>query len=89
MVTEVSGEWVADLVTMTCRNTANNIVIVFEKLEKTLIGKIKNIPLELVNKWAKEKQGDKNIINAIKEAEEIFLEAYHEKDKNGISEGIL
>lgn len=71
-----SNEWVADIVTMTCSNKTNNIVVVFEILERILIGKIKNIPLELVNKWTNEKKGETNINNAIKEAEEIFLKAY-------------
>jgi hypothetical protein len=78
MVSNTSGEWVADLITMTCSNTNNNIVVCFEELERTLIGKIKIIPLDLAKKWAKEKQGDRNINNAIKEAEKIFLKAYHE-----------
>jgi len=76
MITD--DEWVVDLVTMTCMNKTNNIVVVFEKYRKILIGKIKCIPLELANKWAKEKQGDININNMIKEAEESFMKAYLE-----------
>jgi len=76
-VTTTNTEWVADVVTMTCKNTTNNIVIIFEKLGINLTGKIKKLPLELINKWTVEKNGEVNIRNAVKEAEEIFLRAYH------------
>jgi hypothetical protein len=73
----ISGEeWVVDMVAMTCWNKTNNIVVVFEKHKNIVIGKIKSIPLELVNKWAKDKQGDTNIKNIIKEAEETFMRAF-------------
>jgi len=76
MVATANTEWVADVVTMTCKNTTNNIVVIFEKLGINLTGKIKNLPLELINKWTVEKNGEVNIRNAVKEAEEIFLKAY-------------
>jgi len=86
-VTTANTEWVADVVTMTCKNTANNIVVLFEKLGKTLTGKIINLPLELINKWAVEKTVERNIRNALKEAEEIFLKAYSNNNyENGISD---
>jgi hypothetical protein len=78
MIIAVNGEWVADTVNMTCRNTTNNIVVVFEKFESSLVGKIKNIPLDLVKKWTAEKLGDRNIRNMVTEAEKIFLKAYFE-----------
>ncbi|MDR0473397.1 MAG: hypothetical protein LBH43_06985 [Treponema sp.] len=78
MITAANGEWITDTVNMTCRNTTNNIVVVFEKFESNLVGKIKNIPLELVKKWTAEKRGDRNIRNTVMEAEEIFLKAYSE-----------
>jgi hypothetical protein len=77
MVTTAKGEWIADLVTMTCKNTTNNIVVSFEKNERILVGKIENIPLELKGKWVKEKQEDININNALIEAEVIFLKEYY------------
>jgi hypothetical protein len=80
MVTTASNEWAADLVTMTCKNTTNNIVVVFEKNERILIGKIKSIPLELVKKWTEEKKEDTNINNALIEAEIIFLKEYYASD---------
>jgi len=78
MDAHIDDEWVVDLLSMTCWNKTNNIVVVFEKNEKILIGKIKSIPLELVNKWAKENKGiiNANINNTIKEAEESFMKAY-------------
>jgi len=69
-----------DMVTMTCKNTTNNIVVLFEKLGKTLTGKIINLPLELINKWTIEKKGEINIRNALLEAEEIFLKEYFESN---------
>jgi len=86
MVTNTNAEWVADVVTMTCKNTTNNIVVLFEKRGKTLTCKIIDIPLELINKWRIEKKGERNIRNTITEAEEIFLRAYYENEKEeGIS----
>jgi len=76
MVSHASDEWVADIESMTCVNTKNNIIVEFEKTENIFEGKIKNIPLELVKKWTSEKQCEKNIKNAVKEAEEIFLREY-------------
>jgi len=78
MVTTTKSEWVADVVTMTCRNTTNNIVVLFERLGKTLKGKIKGIPLKLLNEWRIEEEGEKNIRNTITEAEEMFLIAYYD-----------
>lgn len=76
METSTDDEWVVDITTMTCMNKTNNIVVVFEKFGKILIAKIKSIPLELVNKWAKDNKIEKNINNTIKEAEDSFLKAY-------------
>jgi hypothetical protein len=80
MVTTANTEWVADVVTMTCKNTTKNIVVLFEKLGKTLKGEIINIPLELINNWRIENKGELNIRCAVKEAEEIFLKAYKKGD---------
>jgi hypothetical protein len=86
--TITNTEWVADTATMTCKNTTNNIVVLFERLGKNLTGKIINLPLELINKWAVEKTVEKNIRNALREAEEIFFNAYF-KDDYEISEKSL
>jgi hypothetical protein len=81
MVTTTNSGWVADVVTMTCKNTTNNIIVLFEKIGKTLNGKIINISLELINEWRVEEKGGKNIRNTIAEAEEVFLETYYQKKK--------
>ena len=73
-----NDEWVVDMADMSCWNKTNNIVVVFEKYGKILIAKIKSIPLELVNKWAKEDQVERNINVTIKEAEDSFMRAYLE-----------
>ena len=78
MITISDGEWIADLRAMTCRNYINNIVVVFEKKGKMPIGKIKDIPIELMEKWAALPHGENNIKNAVMEAEEVFLRAYLE-----------
>jgi hypothetical protein len=77
MVMTVDSDWITDLVTMKCRNTVNNIVVAFEKNERILIGKIESIPLELLKKWGKEIEGEKNINNALVEAELVFLREYY------------
>ena len=91
MITIASGEWIADLGSMTCRNITNNIVVSFEKEGKALRGKIKDIPMELFAKWAEEPQGEKKVQNTVMEAEEVFLRAYFESDieTNGIREELL
>ena len=73
----ISGEeWVVDITDMTCWNKTNNIVVVFENHKNIFIGKIRSIPLELVNKWTKDKQGDTKIKNTIKEAEDYLMKAF-------------
>ena len=81
-------EWIADLVSMTCRNINNKIVVVFEKFGKAINGKIKDIPMDLFAKWAADPHGERNIQKAVMEAEEVFLKAYIESDieKNGFKE---
>jgi hypothetical protein len=75
----VNDEWVADLVKMTCRNKKNNIVILFRKINGSLIGEIKNLPMKIVIKWATEGRGNISIKNTVTEAEFIFIKAYLEQ----------
>jgi len=77
----IKGKWIADIRTMKCRNTTNNIVVLFEKMGINLTGKIKNLPLELIYKWTFEKNIEFNIRNTMKEAEEIFINAYFQSKK--------
>jgi len=85
MLTTVYGEWVIDLVKMTCRNTTNNIVILFKNFNGSFIGEIKNLPMKIVIKWATEGKGNINIKNTVIEAEIIFLKAYFEQKKKKIT----
>ena len=78
--TTENTEWIADAQTMTCKNITNNIVVLFEMLGKSLTGKIINLPLELINNWAVEKAVERNIRNALREAEEIFFKTYFIND---------
>ena len=52
----------------------------FEKQGNTLLGKIKDMPIELMAQWAKEGHGEREIQKAVMEAEEVFLRAYFEND---------
>ena len=80
MITIASDKWIADLGTMTCHNVTNKIIVVFEKSGKTMAGKIKDMPMELMAKWAAEPEGEMKIQKAVMEAEEVFLRAYFESD---------
>jgi len=74
-------KWITDIKKMKCKNTNNNIVVTFKKLGINLTGKIKNLPLELIYQWTAEKNIEFNIRNTMKEAEEIFINAYFQSKK--------
>ena len=80
MITITSDEWIADVGAMMCRNVSNKIIVGFERSGKTLTGKIKDMPMELMAKWAGEPEGEMKIQKAVMEAEEVFLRAYFESD---------
>ena len=63
MVSIAQGEWIADLGAMVCRNINNGIVVCFEKSGKALLGKIKDMPMEVMQHWAMLKHGDRLIQN--------------------------
>ena len=85
MVSIVSDEWIVDLGAMACRNINNKIVITFEKKGKALLGKIKDMPIEMIIELAGKPDGHKYMRKAVKEAEKVFCKAYHE---NMIESGI-
>jgi len=91
MITIAQGEWIADLGSMVCRNINNGVVVGFEKSGKTLVGKIKDMSMELFGELASQKNGHKIIQKTVMDAEEVFLRAYIESDfeKNGIREYML
>ena len=80
MVTIAQGEWIADLGAMYCRNINTGIIVSFEKSGNTLIGKVKDMPIELLRHWAMLVNGHKLMQKAVMEAEEVFLRAYVESD---------
>jgi hypothetical protein len=77
MTTVESDEWAIDLRNMTCRNTKNNIVVIFKKVEGNIVGKIKNLPIKIVNEWTAKGLGNKSIKKAVIEAEIVFMKRYH------------
>ena len=80
MVHIASGEWLVDTEAMLCRNNRTNIVVGFEKSGEAYIGKIKDMPLELMVKLAKMKDGEKLIQKAVMDAEDVFLKEMFEKN---------
>ena len=78
MVISECGNWVADLMTLTCWNCTNKIVVSFEKHGQIMTGRIKNIPLELMHKLMSDPQGKQHIRDQLKEAEKAFLSVYLE-----------
>jgi len=80
-----TGKWVVDLLNLTCRNIENQIVVAFEKKGPALEGKIKNMPVELLEMWAREASNENRIRKAVIEADEVFFRAYfdNEIDRKG------
>jgi hypothetical protein len=72
-----SGEWIADLGTMTCRNYTKKITEEFEKQGEAIIGKMSEVPDSLTKKWGSSKNGKKVVNKILKEAEEVFLMVYY------------
>jgi hypothetical protein len=80
MVTLTNGEWIADLGAMLCRNINTKMVVEFEECGRTYRGKIRDMPIKLMSKWAKQKHGEKLVFKAITEAEEVFLRTLFESN---------
>ena len=74
--------WIADLETMTCRNINTNIVVTFKKRRNIFLPTIKDVPVDIVEKWAKMKDGEKEQEKIIAEAEDVFMNAFIENDNN-------
>lgn len=91
MVTITNDEWIANLGSMTCCNINTKMIVKFKESGNIFIGKIRDMPIEIMSKWAKQWYGERLIKNAVKEAEEVFLRAFIESDieKNGIREEFL
>jgi hypothetical protein len=80
MVYGSSGQWIADLNAMTCRNYVWNITVAFEKQGEAIIGKISDMPNNLNRKWILTKNGYQILKKIIRDAEEVFFMAYFENE---------
>ena len=78
-MTENDALWEPDLENMTYRNIYNNTVVEFKKKGQVIIGRIRDIPHELFEVWAKKVNGHVLMHNMIMEAETVFIEAYYPK----------
>jgi len=74
--TNGTDKWVVDLLNLTCRNIENQIVVAFEKRGPALEGKIRDLPVELLEMWAREANSEHHIKRAVIEADEVFFRAY-------------
>jgi hypothetical protein len=80
MIRITDGKWIADLGAMKCRNIENGIEVSFTQKGKIFEGKLQDMPVELLKKWAALPDGELNIRLAVEEAEEVFLRAWFEKE---------
>jgi hypothetical protein len=83
MQTKQCGKWLVDLDNFTCCNTENELVIVFEKRGKMLMGTIKNIPIRLVQQWTQDPKCEVEIRKALIEADEVFFKVYFSREIAG------
>jgi len=73
-------KWVVDLLNLTCRNIENQIVVAFEKRGPALEGKIRDMPVELLEMWTREANGENHIKRVVIEADEVFFRAYFDNE---------
>ena len=69
------ADWIADLAAMACRNINTKMVVVCEKEGLGFRGKIEDMPIELMQKWATTPDGEMFMQEAVLEAEEVFAES--------------
>ena len=89
MDTFTSGAWIADLDAMLCCNVNNRVVVEFEKKGEAVVGQVKDMPFELLAKWAEKPDGRRRMQEMVIEAEGVFLNAYFEslQEKNEPAKG--
>ena len=75
----VDEEWIVDTDAMLCTNNLTKIMVKFTKNGDTYIGKIIDMPMELMARLAKMKDGDSFLQKAVLDAEEIFTKEIFEK----------
>ena len=78
--TKTIKNWKVDLENLTCQNIENHMIIAFEKKGTALEGKIRDMPIELLEKWAREPNGERHIKIAVIEADEVFFRAYFNRE---------
>ncbi|GHV92827.1 hypothetical protein AGMMS50268_33300 [Spirochaetia bacterium] len=76
--TITQSPWIADIPTMTCRHTTNNMILQFTKEGKSLKPEIKEMPKELLTTIAKNPSNLSHLQDLIDEGKAIFLRAYFE-----------
>jgi len=74
------NDWVADLETMTCRNIISNIVVIFERESNIFLPRIKDIPVDVFDKWVYMNNEEDEKEKIISEAEDVFMKAFIESD---------
>ncbi|GHU51819.1 hypothetical protein FACS189496_0890 [Bacilli bacterium] len=74
--TITQNPWIADIPTMTCRHTTNNMILQFAKKGKSLKPEIKEMPKELLTTVAKNPKNLSHLQELIEEGKDFFLRAY-------------
>jgi hypothetical protein len=80
MQTVSNMDWIINLDEMTCHNINTDIVVGFEKKGDAFLGKIKDLPNNIYEQWAKKENGVSLLKNILTEAENVFLRIYSEND---------
>jgi hypothetical protein len=76
MIPIVYGNWITDLKNMTCWNAENKIIVAFRKNGGEFEGQIKDMPMEVMSKWANEPHGEWHIKESVMEAKNVFMRGY-------------
>ena len=74
-MTTTNGKWIPDLENLTCLHEGSKIEVVFQRKGNTFIGKLNDMPVDLMDSWAADPNGESYIKAAVTEAEEVFLQA--------------
>ena len=73
MIDATKWKWVCDKSEMICCNAENNITVKIDRAGKAYNGKLQGIPLELLGKIARLKNGERIIERIVRAAEEEFF----------------
>ena len=72
---KINGKWIPDPENLRCLHDGSKIEVIFKKQGNTFIGKLNDMPDDLMDAWAAEPNGDRHIRQAVTEAEAVFLQA--------------